>query len=56
MLIPSYELDVFTLAREPGAERFSAVAVVPADIREMLPYLNTILRGAVYNVVERKGC
>ena len=51
MLIPSYELDVFTPPCEPGAERFSAVAFVPADIREVLPYLNATLRGAVYNAV-----
>ncbi len=51
MLIPSYELDVFTPPCEPGAERFSAVALLPADIREALPYLNATLRGAVYNTV-----
>ncbi len=51
MLIPSYELDVFTPPCEPGAERFSAVAFLPADIREVLPYLNATLRGAVYNAV-----
>lgn len=51
MLIPSYELDVFTPPCEPGAERFSAVAFLPADIREALPYLNATLRGALYNPV-----
>jgi ArsR family metal-binding transcriptional regulator len=49
MLIPSYELNVFTPPCEPGAERFSAVAFLPTDIREALPYLNATLRGAVYN-------
>lgn len=49
MLIPAYELDVFTPPCEPGAERFSAVAYLPTDIRDVLPYLNATLRGAVYN-------
>ena len=49
MLIETYDLEVFTPPREPGAERFSAVARLEADIREVLPYLNATLRGAVYN-------
>lgn len=49
MLIPAYELDVFTPPCEPGAERFSAVAYLPTDIRDVLPYLNATLKGAVYN-------
>ena len=49
MLITRYELDVFTPPCEPGAERFSAVAFLAADIREALPYLNATLRGAIYN-------
>jgi ArsR family metal-binding transcriptional regulator len=48
MLIPTYELDVFTPPCDPGAERFSAVAFLPGDISEALPYLNATLRGAVY--------
>jgi ArsR family metal-binding transcriptional regulator len=49
MLIEKYDLDVFTPPCEPGAERFSAIARLTTDIREVLPYLNAILRGAVYN-------
>ena len=49
MLIPSYELDVFTPPCEPGAERFSAMAFLPGDIREAFPYLNATLSGAAYN-------
>ena len=49
MLIPSYELDVFTPPCDPGTERLSAVAFLPADIRQVLPYLNAILADAVYN-------
>ncbi len=48
MLIEGYELDVFTPPCEPGAERFSAIAKLRNDIREVFPYLNSVLRGAVY--------
>ncbi len=49
MLIEKYDLEVFTPPCEPGAERFSAIARLIADIREALPYLNATLRGARYN-------
>lgn len=48
MLIEKYDLEVFTPPCEPGAERFSAVARLQADIRAVLPYLNATLRGAFY--------
>ncbi len=48
MLIEKYELEVFTPPCEPGAERFSAIARLPNDIREVFPYLNAVLRGAIY--------
>ncbi len=51
MLIPTYELDVFTPPCSPGDERFSAIAFLPGDIREALPYLNATLSGAIYNPV-----
>ncbi|GAB4569852.1 MAG: (Fe-S)-binding protein [Anaerolineae bacterium] len=49
MLIDSYDLDVFTPPCEPGAERFSAIARLKADISEVLPYLNAVLKGAIFN-------
>jgi ArsR family metal-binding transcriptional regulator len=49
MLIETYDLEVFTPPCDPGAERFSAIARLTTDIREVLPYLNANLRGAVYN-------
>jgi len=60
MLIDKYDLDVVTPPCEPGAERFSAIARLAADMREALPYLNATLRGAVYNaaasaLIWRKG-
>ncbi|MCS7220971.1 MAG: (Fe-S)-binding protein [Anaerolineae bacterium] len=48
MLIETYDLEVFTPPCEPGAERFSAIARLTADIREVFPYLNATLRGAIY--------
>ena len=49
MLIETYDLEVFTPPCEPGAERFSAVARMTTDLREVLPYINATLRGAVYH-------
>ena len=49
MLISEYELEVFTPPCDPGAPRFAAKAHLKADIREVLPYLNTALTGAEYN-------
>ena len=48
-LIERYDLEVFTPPCEPGAERYTAVARLIADISGALPYLNATLRGAVYN-------
>lgn len=49
MLITNYDIEVFTPPCEPGAERFSARALLMTDISEALPYLNATLRGAIYN-------
>lgn len=49
MLIEKYDLEVFTPACEPGAERYAAVARLTADISAALPYLNATLPGAVYH-------
>jgi len=49
MLIDTYDLDVFTPPCDPGAERYSAVARLTVDIAEVLPYLNSTLRGAIYH-------
>ncbi len=48
MLIEKYDLEVFTPPCDPGAERYAARARLIIDISEVLPYLNTTLRGAVY--------
>jgi ArsR family metal-binding transcriptional regulator len=49
MLIDGYHLEVLTPRCEPGSERFAAVAHLVNDIRDVLPYLNATLAGAVYN-------
>ena len=51
MIIEDYDLEVFTPPCDPGAERFSARALLLTDISEALPYLNATLRGAIYNQV-----
>jgi ArsR family metal-binding transcriptional regulator len=48
MLIEKYDLQLLTPPCEPGGERVTAKARLLADIREVLPYLNATLRGAVY--------
>ncbi|MCL4396471.1 MAG: hypothetical protein M1482_16990 [Chloroflexi bacterium] len=50
---PSYTLDVFSPPCEPGAERWSVKAALEDDIGEALPYLNTTLKGAIYNHAAR---
>jgi len=49
MLIQGYDLEVFTPPCDPGAPKFAAIARLTVDIREVLPYLNATLPGAVYN-------
>jgi ArsR family metal-binding transcriptional regulator len=48
MLIETYDLEVFTPPCDPGTERYAARARLTIDISEVLPYLNAILRGAMY--------
>ena len=48
VLIDGYTLEVYTPDCDPGAERYSAVARLEADISPVLPYLNATLRGALY--------
>ena len=49
MLIPSFDVEVFTPPCDPGAERFAAKAHFTVDISEVLPFLNATLKGAVYH-------
>lgn len=48
MQVENYELEIFTPPCEPGTERYSAVARLPQNIAEVLPYLNAALAGANY--------
>lgn len=49
MLIQPCTLEVYTPRCDPDSEGFVAVAHLAVDIREVLPYLHTLLPGAVYN-------
>ena len=53
MLIEQYDIEVFTPACSPGEERFAAKGHLTADISDVLPYLNTTLRGARYTHAAR---
>ena len=48
MLIEDYDLEVESVPCEPGSEAFAAIVRLSVDISMVLPYLNRILRGAVY--------
>jgi ArsR family metal-binding transcriptional regulator len=48
-MIGEYELEVTRPPCHPGSERFSAKARLKDDIRQVLPYLNAIWKGAIYN-------
>ena len=48
MLSEKSALQGLTPPCAPGAERFTAKARLLADVREVLPYLNATLRGAMY--------
>jgi len=51
MLIERYDVEVTTPPCEPGAERFNAAARFGVDISDVLPYLNAVWRGAIYDHV-----
>jgi len=49
MLIDAYDLEVFSPPCEPGSERWSAFAHLRQDISPVLPYLNALWPGAIYD-------
>jgi ArsR family metal-binding transcriptional regulator len=49
MLRQTYHLQVFSPPCLPGAERWAAAAALDDDLSEVLPYLNAVLKGAIYN-------
>lgn len=49
MLILGYDLRVTSPPCDPGTERWSAFASLPTDISAVLPYLNTQLKGCIYD-------
>jgi ArsR family metal-binding transcriptional regulator len=48
-LIEGYDIEIETPACEPGAERHSVFAHLAMDISPVFPYLNAILKGAIYH-------
>lgn len=49
MLIQTFDLEVFSPPCEPGSERWSAFARVHQDISDVMPYLNTLWKNAIYD-------
>jgi len=49
MLIDAYDLEVSSPPCDPGSERWSAFARLQQDISQVLPYLNALWPGAVYD-------
>lgn len=49
MWIERYELALACPPCDPGSERWSAFAQIERDISVALPYLNAMLRGAIYD-------
>ena len=53
MRVQGYQLDIFAPPCDPGAERWSVKAALDDDICEVLPFLNTVLKSAIYNHAAR---
>ncbi|MCX7839733.1 MAG: Fe-S cluster protein [Anaerolineae bacterium] len=53
MLVRNYHLEVFAPPCNPGAERWCARAALDNDIGDVLPYLNAVIRNAIYNHAAR---
>ena len=49
MLIDIYDLELISPACDPGSERFAAFATLHQDIAPVLPYLNAVCDGAIYD-------
>jgi ArsR family metal-binding transcriptional regulator len=47
--IAAYRLEVTSPPCEPGAERYSAFAHLTRDISELMPYVNAVWAGAIYD-------
>jgi ArsR family metal-binding transcriptional regulator len=61
MLLWKYDLKMVLSECNPSSQKVNALADLPEDISEVLPYLNTVLKGLQYHhdekflTVKRKG-
>jgi len=53
MLLQDYTLRVVLSDCNPSSQKVNAIADLSEDISEVLPYLNTILKGIQYNEAEK---
>ena len=61
MLLQKYDLKMVLSDCNPSSQKVNAIADLSEDISEVLPYLNTVLKGLQYHhedkllTVKRKG-
>jgi len=53
MLIKDYQLRIVLSDCNPSSQKVNAIADLSEDISEVLPYLNTVLKGIQYNEAEK---
>ena len=53
MLLRDYTLRIVLSDCNPSSQKVNAIAELPVDISEILPYLNSLLKGLQYNGEER---
>ena len=53
MLLRDYTLRIVLSDCNPSSQKVNAIAELPVDISEILPYLNSVLKGLQYNEEER---
>ena len=53
MFLTDYTLRVVLSDCNPSSQKVNALADLPTDISEVLPFLNTVLKGRQYNEEER---
>lgn len=49
MLIENYDIELFCPPCDPGSEAWVATVQVSADLSELMPYMNAIVKNGYYN-------